>query len=513
MPKTKKIKKVLVANRGEIAVRIMRTCRDMGIKTVAVYSEADRAAFHVQNADEAYLIGPAPSVDSYLVPEKIIEVAKKSGADAIHPGYGFLSEKAEFSTACEKAGLIFLGPKAETIECMGNKVAARVRAEKAKVPMVPGTKKILKDAGEAKVTAKKIGYPIFLKASSGGGGKGMRLVEKEEDIESAFERAASEARNAFNDDSLYVEKCILKPRHVEIQVVADTHGNALHLFERECSLQRRHQKVVEEAPSPFITQETRKKMTDAAMRLVKEVDYRGVGTIEFLVDDDQNVYFLEMNTRLQVEHPITELITGLDLVRLQIEIGEGQELSLKQSDITMRGHAIEVRLYAEDPENNFFPSPGTIEWMTVPEGPGIRHDTGVYEGAEIPIFYDPLIAKLVVWGSSRPEAIQRMRRALREYEIGGFKNNIPFLRTILEHEDFAKARIHTSYIDAHPELTKRREVDLPFELIFGIAAYDLQSGGGVRATGRIAPTSSGSAKESQSPWKLLGLRDNLNQRF
>ena len=378
MKKNIRIKKILIANRGEIAVRIMRTCRDLGISTVAVYSEADRAALHVQMADEACCIGPASSMESYLVPEKIISAAKKSGADAIHPGYGFLSEKSAFSKACQDAGIIFLGPKPETIDAMGSKTGARQIAEKAKVPMVPGTKEALKNVSEAKTIAKKIGYPVFLKAVSGGGGKGMRLVEKETDMESAFSRAGSEAKKGFNDDRLYIEKTIIKPRHIEVQVVFDQQGNGLHLFERECSLQRRHQKVVEEAPSPFISVNTRKKMTEAAVRLASSVGYVGVGTLEFLVDKDENFYFLEMNTRLQVEHPVTELITGLDLVKLQVEIGEEKPLSLKQSEITMRGHAVECRLYAEDPENNFFPSPGTIEWMTIPEGPGVRHDSGVY---------------------------------------------------------------------------------------------------------------------------------------
>ncbi|MBI2339959.1 MAG: acetyl-CoA carboxylase biotin carboxylase subunit [Deltaproteobacteria bacterium] len=507
--KTKKIKKILIANRGEIAVRIMRTCRDLGISTVAVYSEADRSALHVQVADEAYCIGPAPAVESYLVPEKIIDAANKSGADAVHPGYGFLSEKSVFSKACQNAGIIFLGPKPETIDAMGSKTGARQIAEKARVPMVPGTKEALKDLAEAKQIAKKIGYPVFLKAVSGGGGKGMRLVEKEADMESAMTRAGSEAKKSFNDDSLYIEKYIVKPRHIEVQVVFDQQGKGLHLFERECSLQRRHQKVIEEAPSPFISAATRKKMTEAAVRLAASVGYVGVGTLEFLVDKEENFYFLEMNTRLQVEHPVTEMITGLDLVKLQIEIGEGKPLSLKQSDITLRGHAVECRLYAEDPENNFFPSPGTIEWMTIPEGPGVRHDSGVYEGATIPIYYDPLIAKLITWGESRQHAFCRMQRALREYEIGGFKNNIPFLRTLVENPDVLAAKMYTHYIDDHPEILKRRPVDLPNEIIFGIAAYD-------RTKRPMATPASGVAtvgRETMSQWKAQGLRDALEQRF
>lgn len=509
MPKSKKIKKVLVANRGEIAVRIMRTCRDMGIKTVAVYSEADRAALHVIKADEAVCVGPAASSESYLVIPKIIEAAKKTKADAIHPGYGFLSEKAAFAKACEDAGLIFLGPRPEAIESMGNKMAARKIAEKAGVPMVPGTKDALKDAAEAKVTANKMGYPVLLKAAAGGGGKGMRVVEKESDIESGFARAQSEAQKSFNDGSMYVEKYIPRARHIEIQVLFDEHGNGVHLFERECSLQRRHQKVVEEAPSAFITPETRAKMTASAVKLAASVNYRGVGTMEFLVDDKQNFYFLEMNTRLQVEHCVTELITGLDLVELQIRVGQGEKLPFTQDQITMRGAAVEVRVYAEDPENNFFPSPGTIQWMSVPEGPGVRHDSGVYEGATIPIFYDPMIAKLVVWGTNREQAIHRMIRALNEYEIGGFKNNLKFLRTLVGHPDFFKNDVYTRYIDENPELLKPAPAKLPHDLVAAFAALESQ---------QAVKTSGGSSAETRkseemSPWKNQGIREILSMRF
>lgn len=506
-PKEIKIKKILVANRGEIAVRIMRTCKEMGIQTVAVYSEPDRSALHVQVADEAYCIGPAASNESYLVAEKILDVAKKSGADAIHPGYGFLSEKAHFSKSVQEAGLIFLGPDPYPIEMMGDKIASREVAEKAKVPMVPGIKRALKDVEEAKLLAKEYKYPVLLKASAGGGGKGMRVVEKEEEIASSFQMAASEARKAFSDDRLYIEKYLKAARHVEIQVACDQHGNGLHLFERECSLQRRNQKVVEEAPYTFIKQETRQKMTAAALSLAKEVGYSGVGTVEFLVDDDQNFYFLEMNTRLQVEHPVTELITGLDLVQLQIEIGQGMPFSLKQEDIQARGCAIECRLYAEDPENNFFPSPGKIQWMTVPEGPGIRHDTGVYEGATIPIFYDPMIAKLVVWGATREKAISRMRRALDEYEVGGFKHNIAFLRQIMRHPDYIAGKTHTRFIDEHPELLDFPKVESPGDWIFALAALDKENS----KKGPVQAAVGGNTL--QSPWKLLGRKDVLNQRL
>ncbi|MDO8519724.1 MAG: acetyl-CoA carboxylase biotin carboxylase subunit [Deltaproteobacteria bacterium] len=501
MTKTK-IKKVLIANRGEIAVRIIRTCRDLGIKTVAVYSEADRAALHVQVADEAHCIGPAAAGESYLVISKIIEAAKKSGADAIHPGYGFLSEKSEFSKACADNKIIFLGPDPEPIDRMGNKIAARGVASEAKVPMVPGTQKALKDVAEGKKIAKEIGYPVLLKAAAGGGGKGMRIVEKESELESAFERAGSEAMKAFKDDSLYIEKFFKKARHIEIQIACDKQGNGIHLFDRECSLQRRHQKVVEEAPSAFISDETREKMAACALRLAKSVGYSGVGTLEFLVDEEQNFYFLEMNTRLQVEHPVTEMITGLDLVEIQIAIGEGAKLPIAQKDVVRRCHAIECRMLAEEPENNFFPSHGTIKCMNIQEGPGIRHDSGVYEGATIPIYYDPIIAKLIVWGSDRAQAIRRMSRALREYEIGGFKNNIPFLRTIIESPEFLTNDVYTRFIDEHPELLKRRKVALPNEVIFALAVLDRQKKG-VGAAQQAKPA------EAASPWKLQGLRDSL----
>ncbi|HBF13883.1 MAG TPA: biotin carboxylase [Deltaproteobacteria bacterium] len=506
----KKIRKILIANRGEIAVRIMRTCRDLGIGTVAVYSEADRTALHVQLADEAYFIGPSPSIESYLIIDKIIDVAKKSKTDAIHPGYGFLSEKAPFSQACKDARIIFLGPDPDSIRKMGDKIEARKVALEAKVPMVPGIQRPLKDIAEAKQLAKEMKYPVLLKASAGGGGKGMRIVEKESEIESAFDRATSEAKKAFNDGSLYIEKYLKKARHIEVQMICDQHGNRLHLFERDCSLQRRHQKIVEEAPFGLIKPETREAMMKSCLRLCEKVNYTGVGTIEFLMDDDQNFYFLEMNTRLQVEHPVTEMITGLDLVALQIAIGEGKPLPIKQADVKIHGAAVECRLYAEDSDNNFMPSPGTIQWINLPEGPGVRHDTGVYEGATIPIFYDPMIAKLITWGENREQALARMTRALREYEIGGFKNNISFLRTIIEHPEFVKGNTYTRFIDDHPELFEKRKIEFPQEWIFGLAAYDQMKSqkniGTGRDNPRIVPTES-------SPWKILGLREALGKRF
>ena len=501
------MQKVLIANRGEIAVRIIRACHDLGLQTVAVYSQADTEALHVLHADEAVCIGEAPAHKSYLKIPNILSACEITGADAIHPGYGFLSEKAHFSKACAENGIIFLGPKPKSIEQMGDKIEARIAAAKAKVPMVPGTQEPLKDVDEAKSLAKRMGYPILLKATAGGGGKGMRVVEKEGDIASAFERASSEALKAFGDGQLYIEKYLKKARHIEIQVACDMHGNSIHLFERECSLQRRHQKVIEEAPSPFLNQATRDKMTEAALRLCKDVNYSGVGTIEFLVDEEQNFYFLEMNTRLQVEHPVTEMITGVDLVELQIRIGEGEKLPIKQSDLKINGAAVECRLYAEDPENNFMPSPGTIHWMTIPEGPGVRHDTAVYPGAAIPIYYDPMIAKLITWGSNRNQAIVRMQRAMQEYEIGGFKNNIGFLRTILFHPEFHRGNIYTRFIEDHPELMKVEKSleGLPPEVLVGIAAF-------MREENKNQTSGVQTKSEAVvSPWKLIGLTGSLRK--
>lgn len=501
----KKIGKILVANRGEIAVRIIRTCRDMGIETAAVYSEADRTALHVMMADEAYFIGPSPAVESYLSIPKIIGAAKKSRANAVHPGYGFLSEKPEFSEAVSSNGFVFLGPGPIAIEKMGNKISARKLAVKAGVPVVPGTQKAVGDLSEAKKTAGEAGYPVLLKAVSGGGGKGMRLVEKESELANAFQRAASEAKKAFGDDRLYIEKFFSKARHIEVQIVCDGHGNGVHLFERECSVQRRHQKIIEEAPSCFISRATRGKMTKAALHLALASGYSGVGTVEFLVDGNENFYFLEMNTRLQVEHPVTELITGLDLVGLQIEIGEGKKLPFAQSDVSMRGSAVECRIYAEDPENNFFPSPGTVKWMVIPEGPGIRHDTGVYEGAEVSVHYDPIISKLVAWGADRKQAVSRMSRALREYEIGGLKTNTGFLKTVIDCPEFRKNLIYTRFIDDNQRLLKRRKADLPLEILFGLAVLDRQES----VKPRLTVFSGG---EADSSWRRQGLASQINER-
>jgi acetyl-CoA carboxylase biotin carboxylase subunit len=445
------IKKILVANRGEIAVRVMRSSREMGIKTVAVYSEADRTSRHVSYADEAFMIGPAPSNESYLVIDNIINAAKKSGADAIHPGYGFLSENEEFAERCIKEGLVFIGPTAESIRAMGDKITARQRMIKAGVPVVPGTKEKLTNEKKALEVADKIGYPIMVKASAGGGGKGMRLVRKKEELWEAVTTARSEALSSFGDDSVYMEKYIESPHHIEIQILGDKFGNVIHLCERECSIQRRHQKLVEESPSPLMTEKLRKEMGRVAVKAAKSVKYFGAGTIEFLVDDNLHFYFLEMNTRLQVEHPITEQVLRIDLVKEQIKIADGNKLSFKQSDIVQRGHAIECRICAEDAENNFSPSPGIIKHITEPLGLGVRVDSYVYDGYEIPIYYDPMISKLIVWSDSRSYAIKRMKRALYEYKIIGIKNNINFLRRVCDTEDFVNGKYNTHFIEKNYE--------------------------------------------------------------
>ena len=443
------IKKVLIANRGEIAIRVMRTCREMGIQTVAVYSEADAAALHVRQADEAYLVGPAPSSQSYLVAERILDVARQSGADAIHPGYGFLSENAAFAEACAAAGVTFIGPPPEAIRAMGDKTAARALMEKAGVPMAPGTTEALSGVEEARTVAAEIGYPVLLKAAAGGGGKGMRVVEREADLAGALETASREATSAFGDGRVFVEKYILQPRHVEMQVLGDQHGHMVHLFERECSIQRRHQKVIEEAPSPVLTPEVREKMGEAAVRAAQTVGYYSTGTVEFLVDADLNFYFMEMNTRLQVEHPVTEWITGLDLVREQICVAQGERLGFTQDDFHIHGHAIECRVYAEDARQNFLPDPGPLVRYAAPSGPGVRVDAGVEEGGVVPVHYDPMIAKLSTWGRTRLEATDRMARALAEYDIAGVETTIPFCHWVMEHPDFRAGNLSTHFVPEH----------------------------------------------------------------
>ncbi len=452
-------KKILIANRGEIACRIIRACREMNIATVAVYSDADRDALHVRMADEAFHIGPPPSAESYLRWETIIEVAKASGAEAIHPGYGFLSENAEFVRNVTAAGIVFIGPPPEAMEGLGGKMSARKIAIEAGVPIVPGTTEPLRSFDEAKTTADEIGYPVMLKASAGGGGKGMRLVFEESELKSALENAQSEALAGFGDDAVYVEKVVVAPRHIEIQVFSDTQGNHVYLGERECSIQRRHQKVIEEAPSPINSAELRKEMGECAVKVAKAVNYVGAGTVEFLVSDlDRSFYFLEMNTRLQVEHPVTELVTGIDLVREQIRVAWGEKLSFTQDDIEIKGHAIECRVYAEDPDANFMPSPGTITRLRLPQGPGVRDDGGVYEGCEVSIYYDPMISKLAVYGKDRTEAIDRMRRALEEYEVGGIKTTLPFFRDVMRDQEFIDGKLDTGFIPRFNERHKAAEV-------------------------------------------------------
>ena len=462
-------KRVLIANRGEIAVRVIRACRELGIETVAVYSDVDRSALHVQYADHAYPIGPAPSSESYLVVEKILDAARKSGADAIHPGYGFLSERAPFSKACTEAGITFIGPQPEAIEKMGDKVTARAIMQKAQVPVVPGTD-VLGDADEVVAAAKKIGFPVMFKASAGGGGKGMRLVEKKEDVLSALRGVRSEAQSSFGDDRMYIEKFVEKPRHVEVQVLGDTHGNIIHLYERECSLQRRHQKVIEESPSTAINQDVREQMGKVAVEAAKAVHYVGAGTVEFLVDAQQNFYFLEMNTRIQVEHPITELVTGVDLVKAQIEIAAGEPLAIQQQEVQQRGWAIECRIYAEDPARDFLPSPGKIQILRTPGGYGIRDDSGVYEGWEVPVHYDPMISKLCTYGRTRDEAIQRMLRALQEYTVEGIITNIPFHRWALTHPRFVAGDLDTGFIPQEYRGLPEEEDHLRHEIILAAAA-------------------------------------------
>jgi len=440
-------KKILIANRGEIAVRVMRACREMGIRSVAVYSEVDRKALHVRYADEAFAIGPAPAIHSYLRIDRILDAARRSGAEAIHPGYGFLAENPDFARACRDAGLVFIGPSPEAMELMGSKTASRRLVLNAGLPVIPGTEANLESFDEVVRVAREIGYPVMLKAAAGGGGKGLRRVETEQELESAYRNARSEAQNAFNDSSVYLEKYLERPRHVEIQLLGDEHGHLIYLAERECSLQRRHQKVLEECPSPMLDAGLRRRMGETAVSIGKLAGYTNAGTAEFLVDRDRNFYFLEMNARLQVEHPVTELVLGIDLVKEQFRIAAGEELLWRQEDVQLRGAAIEARIYAEDPARGFFPSPGLITRLAIPSGPGIRSDSGVYEGWRVPLDYDPLLAKLVVWGTDREQAVARMRRALSEYEVAGPQTNLQFFRQLLAHPEFVEGQLDTGFID------------------------------------------------------------------
>jgi len=445
--KIRKINKLLVANRGEIAIRVMRTCRELGIKTVAVYSEADRNALHVRYADEAFLLGPPPSRESYLLGDKIIEICKAHGVDAVHPGYGFLSERSEFATALAQVGILFVGPSAASMDLMGSKIASKQAVANFGVPLVPGLKEAITDIEAAKKVAVEIGFPVLVKASAGGGGKGMRIVNNVEEFESQMNMAKSEALSSFGDDSVFIEKYVSAPRHIEIQLMADNYGSVCYLFERDCSIQRRHQKLVEEAPSAVLTPELRKKMGEAAVNVAKAANYSGAGTVEFLLDEGMNFYFLEMNTRLQVEHPVTELITGLDLVKEQIRVAEGYPLSFKQEDLTINGHSMELRVCAEDPCNNFLPDIGKLETYKVPQGPGVRVDDCMEEGMEIPIHYDNMIAKLIVWADTRENAIEKMKRAISEYRISGVANTLQFGNWVMNNEHFKAGSYDTKFID------------------------------------------------------------------
>ena len=495
-------KKILVANRGEIAVRVIRACREMGIQTVAIYSDADRGALHVRMADEAYPIGPSPSRESYLVIEKVIDVAKRAKADALHPGYGFLAENVAFARACENAGITFIGPSPESIALMGSKVESRRAVAKYGVEMVPGTLDPIASDEEARKIASLVGYPIMLKASAGGGGKGLRSVQSEDELESALRNTRSEALSAFGDAAIYIEKFVDRPRHVEIQVMADRQGNAVYVGERECTIQRRHQKVIEECPSPIMDADLRRRMGEAALKVVRAAGYYNAGTVEFLVDPNRGFYFLEMNTRLQVEHPVTEMVTGLDLVQWQIRIAAGEYLGLRQEDVVMRGAAVECRVYAEDPSNNFFPSPGKIATLRTPAGPGIRDDGGVYQGWTVPIDYDPLISKLVAWGATRDEAIGRMKRALGEYHIEGIKTNISFFLEVLDHPDFRKGVFDTSFIDRWLQTRTLQsplsDVDQDFAILAASLFHSERSGPRPEA-----------ARREESLWRLDGRRRGL----
>jgi acetyl-CoA carboxylase biotin carboxylase subunit len=456
-------RKILIANRGEIAVRIARACHEMGIAAVAVYSEVDRGSLHVQLADQAYPIGPAPSRESYLSIEKIIDVARRAGCDALHPGYGFLAENADLPRACAEAGITFIGPSAEAMERLGSKTAARHVAIQAGVPMVPGTLDPIEDPARAHVVANEIGFPLLLKAVAGGGGKGMRVVEREAELDDSWRTAGSEALNAFGDGRLYMERYLPSPRHIEIQLLADNEGHCIYLGERECSVQRRHQKVIEEAPSSVVEPALRQEMGEAAVRLARAAGYQNAGTAEFLVDEDGRFYFLEVNTRLQVEHPVTEAVTSLDLVKLQIRIAAGEPLPIRQEDVILRGHAMECRVYAEDPDNHFFPSPGKILSMRLPEGPGIRNDVGVTSGWTVPGDYDPILGKLIAWGADREEAVARLTRALDEYSVVGIKTNLGLFRRLLRDPEFARGAIHTRWLDGWLSRAEGAPATLPEE--------------------------------------------------
>lgn len=492
-------KKILIANRGEIAVRVIRACHELGIKAAVIYSEVDRASLHVQLADEAYLVGPPAPRESYLNIDRIIEIAHKAGAEAIHPGYGFLAENPDFSRRCEEEGIVFIGPNSKALQLVGDKIMARRTMEAAGIPIIPGMKSVGRDFADYAEEARRIGYPVMIKASAGGGGKGMRIVYNEEDLKPALEAGMREALAAFGDESVYLEKYIEEPRHVEFQVLADNHGNIVHLFERECSIQRRHQKIVEETPSQALTPELRSKMGETAKKVLEVSGYNNAGTVEFLLDKNKNFYFLEVNARLQVEHPVTELTTGVDLVHQQIRIAAGEKLAFKQEDMKQRGHAIECRIYAEDPARGFLPSSGKILFLQEPRGPGVRVDSGIYAGWDVPIYYDPILAKLIVWGENREIACRRMKAALKDYVILGIATTIPFLREVVSHPEFLAGRTTTNFIPLYfadwCETTK--EIDLR-RLAQAAAAYmEINRKATYKAEGVGRPA-------RPSPWQTLG---------
>lgn len=494
------IKKILVANRGEIAIRVMRSAREMGIKTVAVYSDADQLLPHASYADEAINIGPSAASESYLVQDKIIDACKKTGADAIHPGYGFLSENASFAERVEKEGIIFIGPSAHAIRVMGDKLTSKQTVKKFNVPLVPGMDEPINDVPKAKKVADEIGYPVMIKASAGGGGKGMRIVHDPKDFEEQMDRAMSEARNSFGNDEVFIEKFISSPKHIEVQVLGDQHGNIVHLFERECSIQRRHQKVVEEAPSALLTPERRKEIGEAAVNVARSCNYYGAGTVEFIADENLDFYFLEMNTRLQVEHPVTELITGVDLVKEQIKIAENKKLPFTQDELAIHGHSMEIRVYAEDPENNFLPDTGKLIKYVRPQGAGVRVDDGYEEGLEVSIFYDPMIAKLITYGKDRTEAIERMKRAIYEYEIHGVKTTLPFCDFVMNHKEFLDGTFTTKFVESHysPDVLRQEIADDTAE-VATIIAHEIN--------GKTKPSHSSQTNTSNtSRWKAR-LRD------
>ncbi|MGQ9665190.1 MAG: acetyl-CoA carboxylase biotin carboxylase subunit [bacterium] len=490
-------KKILVANRGEIAVRVIRACKEMGIKAVTVYSDADCTALHTRYADEVYYLGPSPATESYLRIEKIIDIAKKSHAEAIHPGYGFLAENEFFARACEDNGIIFIGPNSKAISLLGDKIASKETMVNAGVPVIPGSAGAIRTDEEALTIVEKVGFPILIKAAGGGGGKGMRVVRDKKDLATAMKQAIGEAQSAFGNPTIFIEKFLDQPRHIEFQILADNYGNVVHLGERECSIQRRHQKLVEESPSAIVTSELRERMGEAAKRAVRASGYNNAGTVEFMVDKDRNFYFLEMNTRLQVEHPVTELVTGIDIVKEQFKIAAGEKLLLKQEDIKISGSAIECRITAEDPENNFAPSTGVITELIEPSGIGVRLDSGIYRGFEVPIYYDPLIAKLLVWASTRPEAIQRMKRALDEYVIRGIKTSIPFHKLVMRNPHFIAGDYDTTFIDRILGKIEYKKENYEIAAVTAVLAKILQTGKGTSTATK--PTQIGI-----NPWKMAG---------